>query len=161
MTFEITCRSEPLLSDISVIRNMVEETGFFRADEVDVAAELVEERVRKGESSGYHFVIAESGGKTVAYTCFGQIPCSLLSWDLYWIVTGKEWQGKGIGSRLLTLSEEKIAASGGKNVVIETSSKELYLPTQNFYSRNGYLLKARLEDFYDYGDDKLLYIKRL
>ncbi len=100
-------------------------------------------------------------GKPVAYSCFGIIPCSLLSYDLYWIVTHNDYRGKGLGSILLKETEDQIAKLGGKSVYVETSSKEYYLPTQRFYEKNAYDLKARFEDFYDFGDDKLVYVKKV
>jgi ribosomal protein S18 acetylase RimI-like enzyme len=158
---KLTVRTEPSTDDPDKIREMVSGTGFFRMDEVDIAVELFEERLKKGINSGYHFFIAENESEIIGYTCFGLIPCSLLSWDLYWIVTHKNQQGRGVGSALLQLTENEIQSNGGLNVVIETSSKELYRSTQQFYLRNGYELKARFEDFYDHGDDKFVYIKRI
>ena len=154
-------RKQPHQKDVTSVRDMVSETGFFRDDEIDVAVELVEERLAKGTKSGYQFILADHEGNLAGYTCFGLIPCSLVSFDLYWIVTRKILQGKGIGAILLQLTEEEIQKQGGKNVIIETSSKELYGPTQHFYHKNGYMLQARLPDFYDIGDDKLVFTKRL
>jgi GNAT superfamily N-acetyltransferase len=157
----LNIRNVPLKEDIESVRRMAEETGFFRPDEVVIAAELVEERIRRGLASGYQFFLADLDTELVGYTCYGPIACSLLSWDLYWIVTRKEYQGQGIGAALLRLTEEDIRKQGGRNVVIETSSRELYGPTQHFYTKNGYILRAQFTDFYDYGDDKLVYIKTL
>ena len=50
---------------------------------------------------------------------------------------------------------------GGRAVYIETSSKEIYVPTQRFYLKNNYVLKAQFEDFYDYKDDKMVYVKNI
>jgi ribosomal protein S18 acetylase RimI-like enzyme len=157
----ISFRSALTVSDVTAIGKMVEETGFFRTDEVEIAVELVEDKLQKGDSSSYRFLIAETDGEMVAYACFGLIPCSLLSWDLYWIVTKAGLQGKGIGTTLLRMAEKEIASAGGKQVIIETSSKELYASTQSFYHKNGYRLHTRFPDFYDYGDDKLVFVKTL
>jgi len=157
----LSFRSALSVSDISSIGRMVEETGFFRPDEVEIAVELAEDKLQKGDSSAYRFLIAETDGEIVAYACFGQIPCSLLSWDLYWIVTKAGLQGKGIGTTILRMAEKEIAGAGGKHVIIETSSKELYASTQSFYHINGYHLHTRFPDFYDYGDDKLVFVKTL
>jgi ribosomal protein S18 acetylase RimI-like enzyme len=157
----LTFRDAPTSGDVRNIREMVAGTGFFRPDEVAIAVELAETRINEGLKSGYNFLLADLNGVLAGYACFGLIPCSLVSWDLYWIVTKKDHQGKGIGRRLLQMTEEEIMKNGGKNVIIETSSKESYKETQHFYSKNGYTLKARFEDFYDAGDDKLVYMKRL
>ena len=46
-------------ADIGRVREIVESTGFFHSKEVDVAVELVEERLRRGDESGYFFAFAE------------------------------------------------------------------------------------------------------
>jgi GNAT superfamily N-acetyltransferase len=149
------------LSDVADVDAIVRSTGFFREDEILVAVELVQERLDKGIESGYEFVFFDVDDKPVAYTCYGLIPCSLISYDLYWIVTHQEYRGQGIGKMLMAETETRIADAGGKTVYVETSSKEMYKPTCAFYLSNKYILKAQFEDFYDAGDDKLVFIKKV
>lgn len=129
--------------------------------EIDVAVELVEERLSKGESSGYYFVFAEQGGRVVGYTCFGPIPCTIASFDLYWIAVHDSCRGQGVGKALMRKSEESIAAMGGTRVYIETSSRAQYVPTRQFYFACGYQEAAILADFYAPGDGKVIYLKVL
>lgn len=152
-------RTDIKATDPSAIEQIVNSTGFFRPDEIKVAVELADERLEKGADSGYEFVFAEIDRQVAAYVCFGLIPCSLISYDLYWIATHRDFQGHGLGKLLLQKCEEIVKSMGGKSIYIETSGKELYAPTQGFYLRNGYQLKVRMEDFYDVGDDKLVYVK--
>ncbi len=156
----ITFRTDVFENDIKAVESLVISTGFFRDDEVGVATEIVEERVKLGNESGYDFVFAEVNGEVAAYVCFGVIPCSLISYDLYWIVTGKEFQNRGLGKMLLQKTEEYVRMKGGKAIYIETSSKPLYEPTQKFYLKSGYELKHVYEDFYEQGDSKLVYVKK-
>lgn len=158
---EFTLRREPKPEDISRVREIVLSTGFFRDDEIEVAVELIEERIKLGAASGYEFLFVDYNHQAIAYSCFGLIPCSLISYDLYWIVTHADFRNKGIGKELMKATEKVVQEMGGKTIYIETSSKEQYLPTQKFYDKTNYLLKARFEDFYDYGDDKLVYIKKV
>lgn len=144
------------------MRALVEATGFFRPDEVEVAAELVREALARGVASGYRFIFADdAAGRPVGYACYGEIACTLGSYDLFWIVVDPAAQGRGLGRRLLREAEADIAGLGGRRVYIETSSQEKYRPTQGFYERCGYALEARLVDFYDRGDDKLIYVRAL
>ncbi len=154
-------RTEVRSSDVQDVEDIVRSTGFFRDDEIRVAVDLVQERLDKGTESGYEFVFFDLGGKPVAYTCYGLIPCSLISYDLYWIVTHQDYRGKGIGSMLMVETEALIRKAGGKTIYIETSSKDMYKPTCAFYISNSYILKAQFEDFYNTGDDKLVFIKKL
>ena len=156
---DICLRTEVCSDDPDTIGKIVRSTGFFREDEVLVAVELALERLQKGAASGYEFLFAEIAGKPVAYSCYGLIPCTLHSFDLYWIATQEEYMNRGIGKYLLQETEKAIFLSGGKGIYVETSSKELYAPTRAFYEKNHYLLKAVFEDFYAPDDHKLVYVK--
>jgi GNAT superfamily N-acetyltransferase len=143
------------------VRHLVESTGMFYPFEVDVAVQLVEERLAKGVSSGYFFLFAESGEKLIGYACYGPIACTQGSYDLYWIVVDKNHQRCGVGRALLRRAEREIARRGGRRVYIETSGRDQYAPTRAFYQRCGYAPEAVLADFYAPGDDKLIYVKQL
>lgn len=158
---DCTFRIVPNETDAAAIRNIVTSTEVFRPDEVDVAVELIEERLHRGITSGYYFVFAEQAGVVVGYTCFGPIACTVSSFDLYWIAVAKELHGKKIGSGLMTETEKHIASMGGKRVYIETSSRSDYLSTRNFYLRHRYVIEATIKDFYDTNDDKVIYSKAL
>jgi len=154
-------RYEAKQSDLQSVDEILRSTDFFREDEIEVAVELVQERLDKGKESGYEFVFLDIDEKTVAYVCFGLIPCSLISYDLYWIGTHQDYRGKGMGKIILLETEKIVKELGGKAIYIETSSKQKYLPTQKFYENNNYDLKFVYEDFYDVGDSKFVYVKKL
>ncbi|MBA3028248.1 MAG: GNAT family N-acetyltransferase, partial [Desulfobacteraceae bacterium] len=158
---EIEFRYEVEPEDIQSVAHMTRETGFFREDEIRIAVELVEERLAKGPESGYFFVFALVDQRLAGYTCFGPVPCTLTSYDLYWIAVYPEFQNRGIGKQLLEETERLIKNSGGLRVYIETSHKDQYESTRSFYTRCGYTLKSLLEDFYSPGDAKATYCKVL
>jgi len=153
-------RYEVLPSDREDVRRIVESTGFFYPDEVDMAVELVQARLDQGPDAGYHFVFAQDAGGVHGYTCYGPIACTRGSFDLYWIAVDKTRQQQGLGRELLRHTEERIQAAGGRRIYIETSARELYQPTQRFYERCGYEAEALLKDFYAPGDGKIIYVKQ-
>lgn len=156
----MTMRDEVVAADEERVRSLVAATRMFHDDEVDVAAELVRERLEKGDESGYHFLMVEDeAGELVGYACFGPIPCTRSSWDLYWIAVAPSLQGKGVGQRLMRESEKRIAALGGTRVYVDTSGRPDYEPTRAFYERCGYAVGAHLRDFYDIGDGKVVFEK--
>jgi len=163
-------------SDAEAVRRIVESTGFFYPHECDVAVELVEERLAKGEASGYYFVFAEKGGEQasklshgqgahaagpIAYACYGPVACTTGSYDLFWIAVHRDHQRSGLGRRLLDESERLIKAAGGRRVYIETSNRPQYGSTRAFYERCGYACEAVLKEFYGPGDDKVIFVKAL
>jgi len=156
---QVTLRDSVRGEDARIVREITESTGFFFPGEVDTAVELVEERLSKGPRSGYHFLFAESGGKTVGYCAYGPIACTQASFDMYWIVVAKEHRGRGLGTLLIDACERAISSLGGKRIYVETSSRKLYDPTRAFYRARGYSEAAVLEDFYGPGDAKVIYLK--
>ncbi len=157
----LNLRFEPEAADLERVAELLGATQFFSSDEIAVGVELVAERLEKGQASGYEFVLAEQERQLVGYTCFGPVPCTHSSYDLYWIAVHPELQGRGIGARLLAHSEQRIAQMGGWRIYIETSARPQYSPTCAFYERCGYRQEALLADFYAPGDGKVIYGKAL
>ena len=154
-------RSEVRPEDRKAVRGILESTGFFYPEEIGVAVELVEERLQRGEASGYYFDFAEVGGAVAGYTCFGPIACTQASFDLYWIGVHQDHRRAGLGRELLARAEAQIRRLGGRRLYVETSSRAQYEPTRRFYLACGYRLEAQLEDFYSPGDGKVIFLKVL
>ncbi len=148
--------------DIERVRSLVAATRFFSTEEVSIAAELVETRVKLGAASGYSFILAEEPGARLAgYACFGPTSGAPGRFDLYWIVVRPARQGTGLGSELLRLAEAAMSREGGERVYVDTSSSDLYAPTRSFYRARGYRKVAELPDFYRDGDNKVILVKEL
>jgi ribosomal protein S18 acetylase RimI-like enzyme len=154
-------RTAPEGGDVEQVRALVTATGFFSDEEIAVAVELVEERLAKGTVCDYRFIFAEEDWRLTAYSCFGRVPLTRSSYDLYWIVVAPEAQGAGIGRSLLARTESAIAGMGGTALYAETSGRLQYAPTRSFYRRCGYREAALFPDFYAPGDDKIVFEKRL
>jgi len=145
--------------DAARIRRLVAGTGMFTAAEVEIAAELVAERVAKGRASGYEFVLAEDGGRLLGYACYGATPATKGTVDLYWIVVDAACQGRGLGRQILARTEAAARALGGRRLYVDTSGTEKYAPTRGFYRRSGFRKVAELPDFYAEGDGKVILAK--
>jgi ribosomal protein S18 acetylase RimI-like enzyme len=154
-------RTIPTPEDIEHVRSIVVSTGFFYDFEVPVAVELVADGVAEGARSGYHFIFVEVEGRTVAYSCYGHIAGTDAGFDLYWIATHNDMRGSGIGRILLEETHKRAKEMGARYIIAETSSLEKYLPTRLFYEKNGYTKDAFIADYYQPGDGKVIYVKRL
>ncbi len=153
---------EPLRpEDREAVGRLVRATGFFSEQEIGIAVELVEERLAKGEASGYSFLFAESADRLLGYACFGPIPGTVSSFDLYWIAVDPGEQGHGIGRTLIAGAERIMAKRGAGRIYADTSSRPRYDPTRAFYLACGYREAAFLADFYGPGDGKVIFVKEL
>ena len=148
-------------SDSMSVTQILKSTGFFKPHEIDVAIELIEDRLKNGEGCGYQFYFLEIEGRTVAYGCYGEIPCTIKNYDLYWLAVDNSFRGKGLGRILLEKIEADIKAHAGRGIYIETSNKMQYAPTIAFYESCDYQHIATFTDFYDIGDNKAVYYKNL
>ena len=155
---EVTiCRTAA--ADRDPIVRFVEATGFFRPNEVTIAAEVLDAAMAAGPEGDYQSYTAALNGQAVGWVCFGATPCTVGTYDLYWIAVSPHYQDKGIGKLLMRHAERLIAERGGLLVVVETSGHPRYESTRRFYLRLGYAQSACITGFYAPGDDKIVYTK--
>jgi ribosomal protein S18 acetylase RimI-like enzyme len=153
--------SEITSADRSALAGLLSRIAQFKPDEVDVALELIDATLADPLGSGYECLVAREDGHVVGYICVGPTPMTEATWDLYWIAVDPDSQGRGIGSRLYAAFASRVQQRAGRQVRIETSSKEIYAATGGFYEKLGFSIDGRLRDFYAPGDDLLIFYRKL
>jgi GNAT superfamily N-acetyltransferase len=148
-------------SDREPLASLIRATGFFNPEEIEVALELVDDRLAQGEASHYRFLVGEMDGRVAGYAAWGPIPGTTASADLYWIVVHPDFQGQGAGAALLAAAEDWMSTAGRTRVYVETSTRAQYAPTRGFYLACGYELVSEFPDFYAPGDGKAVFLKVL
>jgi len=129
--------------DREAIVTMLADTQAFRPDELDVAREVLDDALAQGEDGHYQsFVAEEEDGQVTGWVCFGPTPCTLGTFDVYWIAVSPGRQSKGVGTALLQYSESLIKQRGGRIAVVETSGRPSYESSRLFYLARGYQEKA-------------------
>jgi len=155
-------RLAPLAPDYRApVEQLLRATGAFREDEIAVALEVFDAALDADQGDYVLLGAMGQGGTLLGYACYGATPCTLGTWDLYWIAVHPTAQGHGVGTALLDEIERRVRELDARLLVIETSSKSDYAATRGFYRARGYEAAARVPDFYDDGDDRVIYIKRL
>ncbi|MGD8726079.1 MAG: GNAT family N-acetyltransferase [Gemmatimonadales bacterium] len=150
----------PRASDRDRVIAMVEATGVFRSDEVAVALEVFDGAV-ENPGIDYDALCAFDGETLVGFTLFGPTPCTVATWDLYWIVVDPTVHRHGIGQQLMAAVEETVRSRDGRLLVVETSSRDDYRPTRRFYESLGYDRAATIPGYYAPGDDLVVFVKPL
>lgn len=154
----------------------------FRADEVEVALELIDDALADSASDYWVLVAQVEGhvedqapveghgeletfatprGGIAGYICYGPTPMTEASYDLYWLVTAARFRGRGVARSLVEAMERDLRGRGGGGVRVETSDTEGYGAARRLYDRLGYPVAGTLPDFYRSGDDLVIYYKRL
>lgn len=154
--------SVPGIIDGIQIHAITANTTIFNQEEVECVDELWEEFLNQGpECSGYYFLVEKEVERVLGYACFGPRSLTSGTYDLYWIAVDPTARRGGVGRGLLAACEQAVRELGGRLLVLETSGLPVYEPTRFFYLANGYTLEATLKDFYNDGDDLVIFTKHL
>jgi len=134
----------------------------FKAEEVQVALELIDLALTQAGQEDYIFRVAEgTAGRILGYICYGKAPLTDAVYDIYWIVVHPASWKRGTGTLLLHQAEEDMKGRKARLLLIETSSRPPYEIPRAFYRKHGYEEQARILDYYAVGDHKLIYGKFL
>jgi GNAT superfamily N-acetyltransferase len=150
-----------LPEDRGPIERILRGVGVFREEEVAIGLELVDETLHPGPSTDYRWKVAERGGEVLGFACFGPVPLTEGTFDLYWIAVAPEAWGSSIAGALDEAVTREVSGLGGRWLLAETSSTPGYSAAHRFYAKAGYRLLERIPDFYREGDDRMTFGKRL
>lgn len=145
-------------ADRSRVEEISRAVGVFHADEIPVALEVFDGAV--AGSPDYLALGAEHAGRLAGWICWGPTPCTLGTYDLYWMAVDPAQQGSGLGTALVAAMERSLPGVA-RLVVVETAGRADYAATRAFYEARGYRAVSRIPDFYAPGDDQVVYVKYL
>ena len=148
-------------ADRGRIEEITRAVGLFRPDEIPVALEVFDEAVHAGpRGEPYSALGADVDGRLAGWICWGPTPCTLGTYDLYWMAVDPALQGAGIGTALV-LEMERTLAGFARLIIVETAGRPDYAATRRFYEGRGYRSTATIRDFYAPGDDQVVYVKEV
>ena len=146
-------------SDRGRIEEITRAVGLFRVDEIPVALEVFDEAVRTSSSEAPYLALgADVDGRLAGWICWGPTPCTLGTYDLYWMAVDPSVQGSGVGTALISEMERNLEGTA-RLIVVETAGRPDYSATRAFYAARGYRATATIPDFYGPGDDQVVFVK--
>ena len=113
------------------------------------------------DRTGASWIVMDDDGVVVGAAFFEPRDATDRVWYLQMIVVAPDLQGTGRGTRLLRHVEETLAAQDQRLLLIETSGTSQYDGTRRFYAGVGYDEVARVPDYFEDGDDMVLFRKDL
>ncbi len=115
---------------------MLIKTRAFTSAEIDVAMELIDIVLKDQTQKDYQiYCMGDDQDRVIGYLCYGPTPMTQGTFDLYWIAVDPDFQGKGVGSKLLGFLEEVVKGRGGRMILADTSTIPHYEKTQKFYMK--------------------------
>jgi aminoglycoside 6'-N-acetyltransferase I len=139
--------------------DLIERIDNFTHEEKLTAVELIDEALLGNPGCAYIVYVFEESEKVLGYYCIGKRYLTDGVYDLYWIVVDSNNQKGGVGSSLLEHAENFVKENKGRWILAETSSKDSYRATRNFYLRNKYSIVSQIKDFYKIKDDLIVFGK--
>lgn len=143
--------------DMPALKAVVDAIGLFPSDMLD---EMMAGYFSGNADKGFWLTDDGTGGPmAVAY--YAPERMTEGTWNLYLIGVHPDCQGKGHGAALLRHVEQILANRGERVLLAETSGLPAFERTRAFYGKCGYEQEARIRDFYQAGEDKIVFRKAL
>jgi len=143
-------------ADLPAVKGIIDAVELF-------PSEMLDEMV-PGEEDGEGdpgFWLTGEIDEPVAVACCEPERMTAGTWNLLLIAVHPSHQDRGIGAKLMRYVETRLAERGERVLLVETSGTAAFERTRGFYRRLGYEEAARIREYYDVGDDKVVFRKAL
>jgi ribosomal protein S18 acetylase RimI-like enzyme len=139
-------------ADLPLLAQVIAATGLFPPELLDGMA-----APHLGGAAEEVWLVAPGAG--LAYAAPEQLTQG--SWNMLLIAVHPDRQRGGLGAALAAAVEDEVAARGGRLLLVETSGLPAFEGARSFYQRQGYEREARIRDYYQPGEDKIVFRKLL
>lgn len=146
--------------DTAALLDVVSAIGF-DAEELQEIRGMIEGSLDGSLGDKHRWVTVDEGDGPLAVAYFAAERMAVGAWNLLLIAVRPAAQRAGHGTALLRYVEQALTEHGERLLLVETSGTEAFQPARDFYRKNGYEEEARLRDFYEPGDDKIVFRKAL
>jgi len=131
----------------------------FEPEELAVVNSTLEEHFSR-DSFDIWLLAAVDGKKIGVIYCTSEVMTNG-TWNILMLLVHPDHHRQGYGSQLVKSLEQRLAEQQARLIIVETSSLEDFEQTRCFYKKIGYAQAAVIRDFYDAGNDKLIFSKSL
>ena len=142
--------------DIPALKQVIDRNELFPSQMLDG---MVSDYFDNPNTSDLWFTYEEEQPVAIAYVAPEKMTEG--TWNLYLIAVAPDLQGKGIGRSIVQYIENTLRAKGERILLVETSGLDEFKRTRIFYDKCGYEQEARIRDFYQAGEDKIVFRKSL
>ncbi len=138
--------------------SIIEQSGQFDADGLKHVSQTMDEHFA---NPGHALWYTAHTDRPVGVAYCTPEPLTLGTWNLLMLWVEKGQESKGFGSALVEKIEHELIKKDVRLLIVETSGMEAFEAARAFYKKSGFTLEATVKNFFDAGDDKLIYTKQL
>ena len=143
-------------TDLPDLKVVIDGSGLFLSEMLD---EMIAGFFNGEAKDDFWLTVDEAGPKAIAYYTPERMTQG--TWNVLLIAVHPAYQGKGHGAALMQYIENALAARGERVLLVETSGLSSFERTRAFYDKIGYDREARIRDFYNAGEDKIVFRKAI
>ena len=140
--------------DLADIKKVIDATALFPSEYLD---DMFSSDTDPRDAKEFWLVFDDDGVQAVAYCAPEQMTNG--TWNLLLIAVHPDDQNQGIGKQLMLYVEQALKGLGVRVLLVETSGTTEFSRTRSFYEKIGYNNEACIRDYYDDGDDKIVFHK--
>jgi ribosomal protein S18 acetylase RimI-like enzyme len=145
-----------LRADLPGVSSVLDDTGLFPTELLPEMAEPF----LSGSADHLWLVICE-GEAVLGFAYVEPERMTDNTHNLLAIAVSPARQNGGVGKALIEAVERRLADTGGRVLLVETSSLADFEPARAFYDGLGFAREACIREFYAAGEDKIVFWKRL
>jgi ribosomal protein S18 acetylase RimI-like enzyme len=144
-------------SDIDGLKKVVDSSGLFPSEYLD---EMISDYFNNSDTQDIWFTYIDNNKQVAIGYC---VPEKFTdgTYNLLAIGVSKDTQRKGIASQMMNYIEQRLKENDGRILIVETSSDDAQIGARKFYNKIGYTQMAIIKDFWNDGEDKIVFWKKL
>ena len=142
-------------SDIPALQIVLDETGLFPSE---MLPDMLSGFLSKRDSQAV-WLTCEVGGEPVGFCYAAPEQLTDGTWNMLAIAVHPSKQGVGHGGAMVRRLEALLREEGHRVLIADTSGKDEFASTRQFYRKSGYSEEARIRHFWAKGDDKVVFWK--
>ena len=143
-------------NDLPALKVVIDANQLFPSAMLD---EMISDYFINENSNDYWFTYDNDKSVAIGYCAPEKMTEG--TWNLYLIAVHPDYQGLGYGTSMLNYIEQKLAKRGARILLVETSGLASFEQTRKFYQKCGYEQEAQIREFYQAGEDKIIFRKLL
>lgn len=144
-------------ADMPALKAVIASTQLFPPDLLDG---MVQAYLDAPASTG-EFWLTNTGATPVCLAYCAPERMTAGTWNILLMATHASHQGRGWGRALVAAVVERLANRSAHLLLVETSGLPDFARTRGFYKRVGFEEEARIRDFYQAGEDKVVFRRSL
>ena len=147
--------------DTEALMSLCNAIGLFQPNELEELSGMLSAYFEDSLNGQHKWLVDEEDGELIGVAYYAEETFAYGVSNLLLIGFHPDRQREGRGTELLLYVEQELREKGDRILIVETSGLESFEATRAFYKKNGYDEEARIREYYNPGEDKIVFRKAL